>query len=39
MRGFTTRVRPGDEHQRGLKFPDEGEPDYLDFVYYAFVIG
>ena len=30
---------PGTSHQRGLKFPDEGEPDYLDFAYYAFVIG
>ncbi|MEO8565405.1 MAG: DUF1345 domain-containing protein [Betaproteobacteria bacterium] len=33
-------ARPdGDEHQRGLKFPDEGEPDYLDFAYYACVVG
>jgi uncharacterized membrane protein len=23
----------------GLQFPDENEPDYLDFVYFAFVIG
>jgi uncharacterized membrane protein len=23
----------------GLQFPDELEPDYLDFVYFAFVIG
>lgn len=23
----------------GLRFPDEGEPDYLDFVYFAAVIG
>lgn len=29
----------GNDHQRGLKFPDEGEPDYLDFAYYACVIG
>jgi uncharacterized membrane protein len=27
------------DHQRGLKFPDEGEPDYLDFAYYSCVIG
>ena len=39
-RGFITRVRrTTEEHQRGLKFPDEGEPDYLDFAYYACVIG
>lgn len=23
----------------GLQFPDEDEPDYLDFVYFSFVIG
>ncbi|MDB5124692.1 MAG: hypothetical protein JWP94_2821 [Mucilaginibacter sp.] len=23
----------------GLIFPDENEPDYLDFVYFAFVVG
>ncbi len=23
----------------GLQFPDENEPDYLDFVYFSFVIG
>src|SRR3569623_1090312 len=23
----------------GLQFPDECEPDYLDFVYFAFVVG
>ena len=23
----------------GLKFPGEGQPDYWDFVYFAFVIG
>jgi uncharacterized membrane protein len=23
----------------GLKFPDEGKPDYWDFVYFSFVIG
>ena len=29
------------EHSRadGLKFPGGGEPDYWDFVYFAFVIG
>lgn len=36
---YYARPADGDEHQRGLKFPDDGEPDYLDFAYYAFVIG
>jgi uncharacterized membrane protein len=29
------------EHLRksGLRFPDDGQPDYWDFVYFAFVIG
>jgi uncharacterized membrane protein len=26
-------------HRGGLKFPGDKEPDYLDFVYYAFVVG
>jgi uncharacterized membrane protein len=29
----------GDEHHRGLRFPDDEEPDYLDFAYYSFVVG
>jgi uncharacterized membrane protein len=30
----------GEGNQRnGLRFPDEGHPDYWDFVYFAFVIG
>jgi uncharacterized membrane protein len=28
-----------DIHHRGLKFPDDDEPDYLDFLYYSFVVG
>lgn len=36
---YYARPDDGDQHQRGLKFPDEGEPDYLDFAYYACVIG
>jgi uncharacterized membrane protein len=36
---YYARPEPGKRHQGGLKFPDEGEPDYLDFAYYAFVIG
>ena len=26
-------------HRNGLHFPGEGQPDYWDFVYFAFVIG
>ena len=29
----------GSELRRGLKFPGEREPDYLDFAYYSFVVG
>jgi len=29
----------GEEHHRGLRFPDDDEPDYLDFAYYSFVVG
>ena len=36
---YYAQPEDGKEYQRGLKFPDEGEPDYLDFAYYAFVIG
>jgi uncharacterized membrane protein len=36
---YYARPTDGNEHQRGLKFPDEGEPDYLDFAYYACVVG
>jgi uncharacterized membrane protein len=28
-----------DEHHGGLRFPDDDEPDYLDFAYYSFVVG
>jgi uncharacterized membrane protein len=28
-----------EEHHRGLRFPDDDEPDYLDFAYYSFVVG
>lgn len=33
------RERPSNDHIRGLRFPGEKEPDYLDFVYYSFVVG
>ncbi|MDQ6861521.1 MAG: DUF1345 domain-containing protein [Verrucomicrobiota bacterium] len=28
-----------DEHAGGLEFPKETQPNYLDFVYFSFVIG
>jgi uncharacterized membrane protein len=31
--------KPRDEVAGGLVFPDEPNPDYLDFAYFAFVIG
>ena len=27
------------QHQRGLEFPNDAEPDFLDFTYFSFVIG
>jgi uncharacterized membrane protein len=27
------------EHKNGLRFPDDGQPDYWDFVYFSFVVG
>lgn len=33
------REHPSEDHIRGLRFPGETEPDYLDFVYYSFVVG
>ena len=27
------------KHAEGLNFPDEKKPDYIDFAYFAFVIG
>ena len=26
-------------HKNGLRFPDDGQPDYWDFVYFSFVVG
>ena len=28
-----------DDERKGLRFPGEKEPDYLDFAYYSFVVG
>ncbi|SDF90375.1 Uncharacterized membrane protein [Dyadobacter soli] len=29
----------GKQQKRGLQFPDDAEPDFLDFTYFSFVIG
>lgn len=29
----------GKQQHRGLEFPDDAEPDFLDFTYFSFVIG
>ncbi|MXV16199.1 DUF1345 domain-containing protein [Pedobacter sp. HMF7056] len=31
--------QPGKQHTGGLQFPEEDFPDYLDFVYFSFVLG
>lgn len=38
---YQTLEHPNSErkHAEGLVFPNEKEPDYLDFVYFSFVIG
>jgi len=38
-RCYYWREEPSKEHIRGLRFPGQSEPDYLDFVYYSFVVG
>ena len=36
---YYSQLEGDDTHHRGLKFPDDDEPDYLDFLYYSFVVG
>jgi uncharacterized membrane protein len=36
---FYARDLGGPDVDRGLDFPDEKEPDYLDFLYFALVLG
>lgn len=36
---YTSDVAPPPEFDRGLEFPGEKRPDYLDFVYFALVLG
>ena len=38
-RRYYSRHVGGTELRRGLKFPGDKEPDYLDFAYYSFVVG
>jgi uncharacterized membrane protein len=36
---FYARDLGGPDVDRGLDFPEEQEPDYLDFLYFALVLG
>lgn len=36
---YYARNTPVGRHAGGLKFPDDSDPDYLDFIYYSFVVG
>jgi uncharacterized membrane protein len=36
---FYTRTDPNGDFDRGLDFPSEKLPDYLDFTYFALVLG
>ena len=36
---FYARDAGGPDVDRGLEFPDEKEPDYLDFLYFSLVLG
>jgi uncharacterized membrane protein len=38
-RWYYWREHPAKDHVRGLVFPGEKEPDYLDFAYYSLVVG
>jgi uncharacterized membrane protein len=38
-RWYYSRRTDGTAHRAGLRFPSDKEPDYLDFAYYAFVVG
>ncbi|HZP85745.1 MAG TPA: DUF1345 domain-containing protein [Burkholderiales bacterium] len=38
-RYYASRRRQGNSEKGGLSFPGEREPDYLDFMYYSFVVG
>jgi uncharacterized membrane protein len=38
-RWYYSREKDSATHRGGLNFPGGKEPDYLDFAYYAFVVG
>lgn len=35
----SSKINSEDKYIEGLEFPNEKEPDYLDFVYFSFVLG
>jgi uncharacterized membrane protein len=38
-RAYYRPAPSSDDHARGLRFPGSTDPDYMDFLYYACVIG
>jgi uncharacterized membrane protein len=36
---FYAKRADGDDLERGLQFPGENDPDYMDFMYFALVLG
>lgn len=36
---YETAIEGKSKYTEGLEFPEEKEPDYLDFAYFSFVIG
>jgi len=38
-RWYYSREEGSTTHRGGLRFPGDRDPDYLDFAYYAFVVG
>jgi uncharacterized membrane protein len=36
---FYEQGQGGDDYERGLEFPGERSPDYLDFLYFSLVLG
>lgn len=38
-RWYYSQERESKTHRGGLRFPEDKEPDYLDFAYYSFVVG
>lgn len=36
---YYTKDKKTDDSERGVEFPGEENPDYLDFIYFSFVLG